>query len=205
MLGDTSAPAFQLHWVSLLHHVWILLFRAAFQRLQQQLKSPSVTTHRTQRTASLNMSADSSNGSHPTWNQRHTNQSGSILLGMRAACLLIHQDEFQYFNLSRTLQLSAVSRAGTMWSSLRKRILLKSVTVKLTFCNSDIVCVCITIFHYSCTIVNQMPRYTGLNDKHHYICIDAKNPAVIPGSTNPSELNQNECILQSDKVKKWYK
>lgn len=46
-----------------------------------------------------------------------------------------------------------------------------------------------------------MPRHTALNDKHHYICTDAKNPAVIPGSTNPSELNQNECILQRDKVK----
>ena len=38
MHSDRSCPAVQLHWVSLLHHLWILLRHTAFHRLQLQLQ-----------------------------------------------------------------------------------------------------------------------------------------------------------------------
>lgn len=82
------------------------------------------------------------------------------------------RDKFQHFNLPRMLLPYG---AGRMCSRLRNRKLLKYVTVKLTFCNSDIVCVCITISHYGSTIFNHMSRRTALNDKHHYICNNQTN------------------------------
>lgn len=108
-LGDVCPPVFSVHWVSLLHHIWTLpALNCTSEASAQQLKAWEFD--RALRTASLNMSADFSNRSHPIWNQKPRDtekQSGTILLGMCAACLSIHQGEFQYFNSSRMLQLSA--------------------------------------------------------------------------------------------------
>lgn len=75
--------------------------------------SKRVTIQRTQRTTPPNMSAQSSKTDHfhlKPETHRYRNPSDTVLLDVSAACLLIHQDEFLYFNLSRRLQLSAQSR-----------------------------------------------------------------------------------------------
>lgn len=115
-----------------------------------------------QRTASLRVFSGFFERSHPTWHTHratHRNQSEGILLGVRTACLSIHQDEFQYFNLSRVLQLSAQSGIiQRRWASGRER---EKHTIKDCYSKTDfeviqIVCMCIGRFHYSSTILNQM-------------------------------------------------
>lgn len=146
-------PVFSLHWVSLLHHDWLHLHIAT-----QGLR---VTLHMGQRTASLRVFSGFFERSHPTWHTHratHRNQSDRILLGVRTACLSIHQDEFQYFNLSPVLQLSAQSGIiQRRWASGRDREhTIKDCYSKIDFEVIQIVCMCIGRFHYSSTILNQM-------------------------------------------------
>lgn len=114
-----------------------------------------------QRTASLRVFSGFFERSHPTWHTHratHRNQSDRILLGVRTACLSIHQDEFQYFNLSPVLQLSAQSGIiQRRWASGRDREhTIKDCYSKIDFEVIQIVCMCTGRFHYSSTILNQM-------------------------------------------------
>lgn len=123
-----------------------------------------------QRTASLRVFSGFFERSHPTWHTHratHRNQSDRILLGVRTACLSIHQDEFQYFNLSPVLQLSAQSGIiQRRWASGRDREhTIKDCYSKIDFEVIQIVCMCTGRFHYSSTILNQMSTqmlYTSL-------------------------------------------
>lgn len=92
---------------------------------------------------------------------REINLTQSCRVCVCVACLSIHQDEFQYFNSSRMLQLYTESHAVQGWCAAgwEKKVLLKSVTVKLTFCNSDTV-------HVHSNISLQ-PHNSQSNDKAH--------------------------------------
>lgn len=109
----------------------------------------------------------------PDSTQRHTNPSDTIRPTMCAARLLICQNEFQYFNLSRRLQPSAGGRS--VWGRAEKRD-EQSITIKVCYSRIDFlllcycVCVCVCVWipilhHYICAIANQMFKQTSLDDE----------------------------------------
>lgn len=105
--------------------------------------SHSITIHRTHRTASRNMSADSNTSHLQPETKRHRKPIWHSPAGY-VHCMSFNSSRwismFQFVTHAAAVSMEPCS-AGTMCSRLRKRLLLKTATVKLTFCNSDIVCV----------------------------------------------------------------
>lgn len=68
----------------------------------------------------------------------------------------------------------------TIGSRLRERKnTINDCYSKIDFEVIQVLCICIQLFHYSCTILNQMSRHRGLNEKHDCIWTDAKTKFAI--------------------------